>query len=40
MEYVRPWKRLLAFQRVILDPGAKTTVTLTLTLNRNLNPKY
>ena len=28
MEYVRPWKRLLAFQRVELAPGAKTTVKI------------
>ena len=28
MEYVRPWKRLLAFHRVELAPGAKTTVSI------------
>eukprot|EP00038_Savillea_parva_P026203 m.52221 g.52221 ORF g.52221 m.52221 type:complete len:819 (+) comp7359_c0_seq1:68-2524(+) len=31
MDYVRPWKRLVAFQRVPLSAGAKTTVKLELT---------
>lgn len=31
MKFVRPWKRLLAFQRVTLAQGASTTVHVPLT---------
>merc|ERR1712110_545661 len=33
MEYVRPWKRLVAFQRVLLQPGESRRVSLDLTVD-------
>ena len=31
MQFVRPWKRLVAFSRVTLAAGASTTVEMSLT---------